>query len=96
MFTTAALGVDEKDPVVEVLVRGVVVLLEVVAPLEEVGVHLVPGDEMVLVPVGEEPAVLAALQSSVVGVHVTGLVKRNEVFFGPDLTLLEMGMSDDA
>ena len=79
-FTIAALGIDEKDPVVEVLVRrgrpvaGRFVLLEVVAPLQVVGVHLVLGDELVLVPVREEPAVLAAHQPSVVGVHVTCLI----------------------
>ena len=77
-------------------VAGRLVLLKVVSPLEVVRVHFVLRDEVILVPVREDPAVLAALQSSVVGVHVTGLVKRNEVFFGPDLTLLEMDMSDDA
>ena len=83
MFTTSALGVDEKDPVVEVLVRrgrpvaGRFVLLEVIAPLQVVGVHFILRDESILVSVREEPAVFAAHQPSVVGVHVTCLVECN-------------------
>ena len=61
-------------------VAGRLVLLKVVSPLEVVGVHFVLWDEVILVPIREEPAVLAALQPSVVGVHMTGLVARNEMF----------------
>merc|ERR1719450_117767 len=72
--------VYEEDPVVQVFVGGGAgrggrfVLLEVVPPLEVVGVHLVPGHKGVLVPISEEPAVPAALQPPVVGVHVARLV----------------------
>ena len=63
------------------------VLLEVVAPLEVVGVHLVLWDEVVLVPVGEEPAVLAAHQPAVVGVHVTCLAWSNGIMVLSSLSL---------
>ena len=55
-------------------VAGWFVLLEVVSPLQEVGVHLVLGDEGVLVPVSEEPAVFAALKTSMIGFHLTCLI----------------------
>ena len=79
MFTVAFLCIDEKDPVVEVLVRrgrpvaGRLVLLEIVAPLQVVDVHFVLRYELILIPVREEPAVFAAHQPSMVGVHVTCL-----------------------